>query len=199
MLKKTIVYTNPFTNIEVKEDHYFHISKADLLKMEMEENKTTYTDKNGETLTGLRARLTRIMEAENGKEMVKEFEDLIRLAYGKRQRDLFHKSQEIWDNFKSSAAYESFFFEVCTDTDKMTEFINGIIPRNLDEEVQKLQLKVEQSNGASPTPEAVEEEPDDPTGFTNHETPRVLTSSEVAEMDADELKSGLATGRYKLS
>jgi hypothetical protein len=38
LVKKTITYMNPFTEKMVTEEHYFHISKADLVEMEMEEH-----------------------------------------------------------------------------------------------------------------------------------------------------------------
>jgi hypothetical protein len=50
MLKKRITFTNPFTDQEVTEEHYFHISKADLVEMEMEEHSARYM-KDGEELT----------------------------------------------------------------------------------------------------------------------------------------------------
>ena len=81
MLKKTITYTNPFTEQEVTEEHYFHISKADLVEMEMEENKAAYTDKEGNRLTGMQAKLQQIVDSEDGKAIMAEFKDRLRALY----------------------------------------------------------------------------------------------------------------------
>src|SRR3954471_18252882 len=132
MLKKVIKYTNPFTDQEVTEEHYFHISKADLVEMEMEENKATYT-KDGETLTGMQAKLQQIVDSEDGKAIMAEFKDIIRRAYGKKDGDRFLKSTEIWSNFAASEAYSQLLFEICTQADVAADFINGIIPKNMEQ------------------------------------------------------------------
>lgn len=208
MLKKVITYTNPFTNQEVTEEHYFHISKADLVEMEMEENKASYRDKEGNQLTGMQAKLQQIVDSEDGKAIMAEFKDIIRRSYGKKEGDRFLKSQAIWDEFSATEAYSQLIFEICTDADAASEFVNGIIPGNLEQIAAEVRAKVEaaeraetaagpkaslavESNGAPAT--------EDPTGLTKESTPRVLTSAEVKEMDALELKSGLAEGRYKLA
>lgn len=192
MLKKTIVYNNQFTDEEVTEDHYFHISKADLIEMSMEEMDTTYV-KNGETLTGMQAKLQRVVDSNDRKMIMTEFKDILRRSYGKKDGDRFLKSEEIWQEFVSSEAYSTLFFELCTNATAASEFMNGIIPANLERDVAK--IKTETPTLAS-SDLATEE---DPTGLTTTDTPRVLTRAEVEEMDSDELKSGLATGQYKIS
>jgi hypothetical protein len=201
MLKKTVVYTNPFTDEEVTEDHYFHISKADLIEMSMEEMDTTYV-KDGETLTGMQARLQRIVDSNNRTLIMAEFKDILRRSYGKKEGDRFLKSEEIWQEFVSSEAYSNLFFELCTNAKSAGEFMNGIIPANLEQDVAKIKSANEAPATETPalakasTALATEE---DPTGLTNPGTPRVLTPAEIDDMDSDELKSGLATGRYKIS
>jgi len=216
LLKKVIKYTNPFTDQEVTEEHYFHISKADLVEMEMEENKATYT-KDGETLTGMQAKLQQIVDSEDGKAIMAEFKDIIRRAYGKKDGDRFLKSTEIWEEFSATEAYSQLIFEVCTDAEASAEFINGIVPNNLDQIARDIRTRAEKGESLKVTTEQVEppteartsyisptanmavEPVGDPTGLTRNTTPKVLTNAEVAEMDSDELKSGLATGRYKLA
>lgn len=215
MLKKTITYTNPFTGEEVTEDHYFHISKADIVEMQMEENKAVYVDKEGEELTGMQAKLQKIVDSEDGRAIMAEFKDIIRRSYGKKDGDRFLKSQAIWEEFASSEAYSQLIFEVCTDAELSAEFINGIIPSNMEQIAAEVRAQVESKDSSAIA--AVEKVADD-TGTENleaHASPktsmaveleqqpvqpgRVLTTAEVAEMDAAELKSGLATGRYRLA
>jgi hypothetical protein len=221
LLKKVIKYTNPFTQQEVTEEHYFHISKADLVEMQMEENKATYVDKEGTELTGMQAKLQKIVDSEDGRAIMVEFKDIIRRSYGKKDGDRFLKSKEIWEEFSSTEAYSQLIFELCTDAKASGEFINGIVPSNLEQVAREVREQAEHESSAIAAVEkvandtgaefpgtehdspkasmAVETVAEDPTGLSQHETPRVLTNDEVAEMDAAELKSGLATRRYKLA
>lgn len=171
MLKKSITYTNLFTGQEITEDHFFHISKADIVEMEVIQKG------------GMEAYLTRIRESEDGKAVITVFKELLRRSYGKKDGDRFIKSDKIWEEFYSSEAYSQLFFELCTDAEKAAEFWNGMVPQGLEADVAKITAKNSESSIGLPTPIP----------------PRILTQVEVAAMDSDELKSGLATGRYKLS
>lgn len=202
MLKKTITYKNLFTYEQVTEDHYFHISKADLVEMEMEEHKHEYTNKTGETLTGMQAKLQRIVDSEDGKAIMAELKDIIRRAYGKKDGTRFLKSPEIWEEFASTEAYSQMFFELCTDAKMAAEFITGVIPGDLETIAEEIRVKAEQVAQDTPPEqpvEAVAESNGDPTGLSEPSAPRVLTTAEATAMDAQELQSGLADGRYKLS
>lgn len=207
MLKKTITFTNPFTDEEVTEDHYFHISKADLVEMEMEENKASYTTKDGRDLTGMQAKLQRVVDSDDGRTIMFEFKEIIRRAYGKKDGDRFLKSREISDNFAATEAHSQLIFEICTDPNAAAAFVEGIIPKNLEQVAADIQAQAEKTapKVISEEPvieEAAKEEPrpkKDPTGLTETVTPRVLTQAQVVEMDPAELKSGLADGRYKLA
>lgn len=196
MLKKVITYTNPFTDEEVSEEHYFHISKADLVEMEMEEHNATY-EKDGEQLTGMQAKLQRVIDSEDGKAILSEFKDIIRRAYGKKDGNRFLKSPEIWAEFSSSEAYSQLIFDLCTDAEMAGEFVSGIVPKNLDQIASDIAQKDPKGQSGS-TPEIAAApavvEPSADASVT-----RILSSEEVAAMDPDELKSGLAEGRYKLS
>lgn len=189
MLKKDITYVNPFTEKQVTEQHFFHISKADLVEMEMEENKATYTNEAGETFTGMQAKLQRIVDSQDGRAIMTEFKDILRRAYGRKDGDRFLKSPQIWEEFASTEAYSQLLWELCTNAEESAAFINGIVPRNLDQVAAEVKAQAE-------TPAT---ESKDPTGLTESETPRVLTPKEMREMDSAELKNGLASGKFKLS
>lgn len=199
MLKKVIRYTNPFTDQEVIEEHYFHISKADLVEMEMEENKTTYTDKEGKKLTGMQAKLQQIADSEDGKAIMAEFKDIIRRSYGKKEGDRFLKSQTIWDEFVATEAYSQLIFEVCTDAEASAEFINGIIPNNLEQIAAEVREKVEKAEREETIGPKANLAVEPSNGTTATVEPRTLNREEAAAMDHAELSSGLAEGRYKLS
>jgi hypothetical protein len=158
MLKKTITYTN-FNDEEVTEDHFFHLSKAELVELEM-----SHQD-------GLSEALQRIIAAEDGKAIIAEFKKIILGAYGKKSPDgkRFIKNQELRDEFESSEAYSTLFMELVTETDKAIEFINGIVPQGLAEDAAKVtQLR---------QVEAPETKPE----------PRIITKAEVEAMAQDDL------------
>lgn len=202
MLKKTIAYKNLFTDELVTEDHYFHISKSDLVEMEMEEHKDTYTNKKGETLTGMQAKLQRIVDSEDGKAIMAELKDIIRRAYGKKDGTRFLKSSEIWEEFAATEAFSQMLFELCTDANIAAEFINGVIPGDLEMIAEEVRVKAEQlaqDPAIEQTVEATVESNGDSPDLPEPDAPRVLTRDEATAMDGHELQSGLSDGRYKLS
>jgi hypothetical protein len=127
MLKKTITYVD-FNGEEVVEDFFFHLSKAELVELEM-----SYEG-------GLTAQIKRIAEAEDGKAIIAEFKKIILGAYGKRSDDgrRFIKNQTLRDEFESTEAYSTLFMELVTDAEKAAEFVQGVIPQDLAEESAKV-------------------------------------------------------------
>ena len=169
MLKKTITYKD-FNDEEVTEDHYFHLSKAELVELEM-----SHKD-------GLSEALQKIIAAEDGKAIIKEFKGIILGSYGKRSPDgkRFVKTQELRDEFESSEAYSTLFMELVTNTDAAIEFINGIVPQGLQEDAAKItQLR------PVPTEDASGQQVID---LTSGE-PRVVTPAEVQAMSPEEIKA----------
>lgn len=192
MVKKTITYMNPFTEEMVTEDHYFHISKADLVEMELEEHAATY-EKDGETLTGMQAHLQKIIDAQDGPAVLAEFKAILRRGYGIKDGDRFVKSADVWAQFEGSEAYSELVFQLLTDGEELAKFISSVIPGNLEQIAAEIAARGEAEqagqNGSTP----------DPTGLTRGDTPHVLTRAQALEMNAEELQAGLADGRYKLS
>lgn len=182
MLKKSITYTN-FNDEEVTEEFYFNLSKAELVKMEV--------SRDG----GMKEHLERIVATNDGKQIIAEMEKIVQAAYGVKSEDgkRFIKTPELWEEFKTSEAYSVFFMELVTQADKAAEFVNAVIPRDLQEQVSRAQMEIaaEEATADEPKP-LVEPEDAPPPG------PRKLTEAELREIDADELKSGLATGKYIL-
>jgi len=163
MLKKTITYQD-FNDEEVVEDFFFHMSKAELVELEMSHQG------------GLSEALKRIVAAEDGKSIIAEFKNIILSSYGKRSEDgrRFIKNQQLRDEFESSEAYSTLFMELVTDTAAAIAFVNGIVPAGLTEEVAKLAVvpSVEEGVTLLPTPKP---------------EPVVITRAELAEMPAEEL------------
>lgn len=127
MLKKTIKYNNPFTGEEVEETFYFHLSKAELIELEMG------------TEGGLSEALKRIVAEENPKKIIAEFKNIILSAYGERSENgrFFKKTQQLRDEFESSEAYSALFMEILTDAEAAAVFVNSIVPVEVAEAAAK--------------------------------------------------------------
>lgn len=128
MLVKNITFED-FDGNKRTEDHYFHLSKAEVIKW--------LTTSGDYTLDKL---LERLSKERNGKKIMEIFEDLIRLSYGKKSLDgrKFEKTDEIWNDFYQTEAYSVLFTELVTDARKAAAFVNGIIPKDLADEVEKI-------------------------------------------------------------
>lgn len=200
MLKKTITYEN-FDNEIVTEEFYFHLTKADVIKME--------ASKKG----GLQEYISRAAAAEDTMEVLDVFEDLIRRSYRQRVEGKFHKSAELSQEFLDSEAYSELLIELISRPDKAAEFIAGVKPKGLEEAAEKIATAAIQGDTAPVTraqereaqllanQEAMRAKGVEPSvaHVPTPENPRILTAQEVVEMDGEELRSGLATGRYRLS
>jgi hypothetical protein len=173
VLKKTITYTD-FNGDEVSEDFFFHLSKAELIELEM-----SYEG-------GMSDWFQKIIAAEDGKTIMEFVKKIILTSYGQKSADgrRFVKTQELRDEFASTEAYSVFFVELVTDAEKTAEFANGVLPQGLVEEAMKLTTADLQLVVPDPVPE-----------------PRVLTKTELEEMSREdllELSSQIATGEVKL-
>ena len=135
MLKKTITYKNLFDN-EVTKDFYFNLNTNELFKLEVEDRD------------GYESFITRMIAAENNREMLREFERLIRASYGVRSEDgdRFIKDAEgktdIVDSFVQRPAFEELFIMFITEENFASEFIAGVLPANLDDVAEKLNARM---------------------------------------------------------
>lgn len=126
MLKKTITYTD-YNGNERTEDFYFNLSKAEVMEMQMSVNG------------GMAAMYNRIVAAQDTPTLVAEFKKLITMSYGEKSLDGKHfiKTKELTDAFTQTEAYSNLFWELATNADAASEFVNGIMPANLEEEIKK--------------------------------------------------------------
>lgn len=137
MLTKKITFEDYDGNIRT-EDHYFNLNKAEVIKW--------ITTSGDYTLDKV---LERLSKEKNGKEIMRIFEELIRLSYGRKSLDgrRFEKSEEVWNDFYQTEAYSVLFTELVTDAKKAADFVNKIIPKDLASEVEK--IIAENPNGIS--------------------------------------------------
>jgi hypothetical protein len=201
VLKKTITYKD-FNDEEVSEDFFFHLSKAELVELELSHEG------------GLSASLERIVAAEDGKSIIAEFKNIILSSYGKRSIDgkRFVKNQEIRDEFESTEAYSTLFMELVTDTDAAVEFINGVIPKGMAEEAAKLarnENKPELEAVPPPNESATYSHEEEVQAAQNLEAkvraesePRILTKADLDKMPPQELATlgdRIQSGEVKLA
>jgi hypothetical protein len=121
MLKKTITFEDLDGNT-VTEDFYFHLSKADLVELEVT------ADGNSMELM-----VQRIAKANDGRGIIDTFKKIILMSVGERSEDgrRFIKTQEIRDAFEQSEAYSELFLELATNAQAGIDFISGVVPKSL--------------------------------------------------------------------
>lgn len=200
MLKKDITYKD-FNGETTTETFYFHLSQADLLRMEVR------------TKGGLQKALEVMVQAEDGAAIMEFIETFIKESVGRKSPDgrRFEKSATILDDFTSSNAYDALFMELCTNPANAADFLNGIVPAEMAENIEKLskldqvkakvaerhpgeaRLAVEKPHDGDVVPLDPDTEITDPSQPLR---PRTLTIAEMQEMDDAELRTGLAEGRF---
>lgn len=121
MLKKTIKYTD-YNGVEREEDFYFNLSKAELTEME------------ATAVGGYGNMLEKIVASKDNKQIVEIFKDIILKAYGEKSPDgkRFIKSKELSEAFSQTEAYVELFMELALNEEAAAEFVNGIIPANMN-------------------------------------------------------------------
>ena len=124
MLKKIITYTD-YNNVERTEPFYFNLSKAELMEMEL-----------GVT-GGMTEMLDKIITAKDAPSLMKTFKEMIMKAYGVKSDDgkRLIKSEELSIAFTQTDAYSVLFMELITDDKAAADFVNGIIPNEIQTEV----------------------------------------------------------------
>lgn len=127
MLKQDITYTDLDGN-RVTETFYFHMNKMEVLELEVE------------FPGGLGEYLRRIKDANDGKKILAAFREVIGRTIGRRSEDGKHfiKNDQIRDEFMGSDAYSELIFHLATDAKAGAEFMNAVVPGDLQQSVERL-------------------------------------------------------------
>lgn len=130
MLKKTFTYTD-YNGVERTEDHYFNLTKAEIMEMELSING------------GLTEKIKQIVAEQDAPTIVKLFKEIILTAYGQKSLDgkRFIKSKELSTEFSQTEAYSQLFIELATDANAASKFVNGIIPADAAKELAEMERK----------------------------------------------------------
>lgn len=120
MLKKRIKYVD-YDGNQREEDFYFNLSKAEITELELT------------TEGGLEQLIEKIVDAKDTKQIIKFFKKIILMSYGEKSPDgkRFIKKDELTEAFTQTEAYSELFMELASDENAASNFINGIIPRDL--------------------------------------------------------------------
>lgn len=129
MLKKTITYPSFDGETTITEDFYFNLTTTEAVELEASING------------GWSAYYTKKIQDNEVGTIIGELKRLIGLSFGKRSEDgkYFEKSEELTRRFLQSNAYDKLFMEVVGDSSKAAEFLNSVMPKDLVEQMQKIQ------------------------------------------------------------
>lgn len=123
MLKKTFKFVDYNGNPRT-EDHYFNLTQAEVTELELSVDG------------GLTAMINRVVQAQNGRQIIDTMKDIILKSYGVKSPDgrRFIKNQEVRDAFIQTEAYSQLFMELATNAKAASDFVAGIIPAQADAE-----------------------------------------------------------------
>lgn len=135
MLKKTIKYKD-FNSNEREEDFYFNLMQSEIAELELS------------TVGGFTESIQKIIQTQDGPEIIKQFKKIILKSYGEKSADgkRFVKSDELSEAFSQTNAYSELFMELATDDEAASAFINGIVPDELKQDENNISV-VSPANG----------------------------------------------------
>ena len=171
MFKKTIKFED-FDGNEQTEDFYFHISKTEFLAMAADGDD-------------MKKRIERIVAEKDGKKIIHEFRELIKLSVGVRSEDgkRFLKDEVSQSTMIDSPAFDELVMELATSAGAASEFVSNLLPEKMQKEMLE-QLK--KSDAADPLAE-----PEDTRPAYQKES-RHPTDKELGEMTKPEMAAAMA-------
>lgn len=121
MLAQEITYED-FNGHMVTETFYFNLTKAEMLRLQVSVDG------------GMQQLLQKIVDSQDVKSLIHEFEKLVLAAYGIKSEDgkKFIKNDELREDFKQTAAYDAIFTKIATDEKFAAAFVVGTFPKDLD-------------------------------------------------------------------
>lgn len=128
MLTKTITFKD-FFGVDKKRDYYFHLSKAELMEMELG------------TTGGYVEMIQKIVDAQDSAKLMSVFKEFVLKSYGEISADgerfikVDDNGHRLADKFVETEAYSILFMELAGDADAFADFVNGIIPADLADKV----------------------------------------------------------------
>ena len=129
MYTKSITFTD-YDGEKRTEEFQFNLNKAEILEMQVSETG------------GLAEYVKEIMKVKDHGKLVQLWKTIILKAYGEKSADgrRFVKSEEASKAFSETEAYAELFTEISLDPKAAAEFINGIVPKDLAVDLEKVDL-----------------------------------------------------------
>jgi hypothetical protein len=130
MIAKTIKYKD-YNGTERVDKFFFNLTEAELTELELSVNG------------GLSDMVKNIIDAKSTPEIIKIFKKMILMSYGEKTADgkRFRKTDDngrpLSVAFSETEAYSKLFMELANDDEKAAEFVNGIMPANIDKDKLK--------------------------------------------------------------
>lgn len=146
---------------------------------------------------------TRELTTSEVKEVLTFVKTFMRISYGVKTEDgkKHRKSEEIWQDFKDSAAFDKFLWEMFQDVKKIDAFMTGILPSDLvaraEEEFARAEAAGEKPElpAAPPVLEKSETDIEDTRPLYQREN-REPTQKELSAMTREEMQAAF---RWKAS
>lgn len=122
MLKQTITYEDFDGNVQT-ETLLFNLSKMELVELQV----TDYAGK-----------IRQIMKSNDNKEILGILKEFVEMSYGVKSADgkRFVKSEEVLNEFVTSAAYDEFLFKLMSDAELMAKFVSQLFPEKMLNELK---------------------------------------------------------------
>lgn len=127
MLKKKMTYKD-YDDVERTEEFHFNLSKAELTEMNL--------GKTG----GLTNIIERITQTQDIPKVMELFKEIILKSYGEKSLDgrRFIKTAQLTEEFTQTEAYSQLYMELATDSKAAAEFIKGIVPSDLADQLENI-------------------------------------------------------------
>lgn len=124
MFKKTVTYED-YNGTTQTEDFYFNLTKVECLELE-------YSFAPGASLSGS---IQTLINAKDMGTVVSTIKTILLKAYGVKSPDgkRFVKNEAVREEFEQNPAFEQIYWEFVTDPEKTAEFIAGIVPSGIRE------------------------------------------------------------------
>lgn len=128
MFKQEISYTD-YNGNKRTEEHWFHLSKAEIIKLEMEHEE------------GFGEYVKKIASSGVKKDIYDLFVSLIKMAYGVKSPDgkKFVKNEQVYEEFAQSPAYDELLIKLFSDADLLSKMFTKMFPADVADYIEKHQ------------------------------------------------------------
>lgn len=147
MIKETIVYKD-FNDNELIEDFYFNLTKDEIILFGTNPDGLINLTTIEESGSDLQALINKISQETDVKKVYTYLRDIVLTSYGEKSEDgrRFIKSEEKTKAFEESNAFSELIMSLLVNGEKAAHFIDGILPSDLRDEVDKEMNNVVSNN-----------------------------------------------------